>query len=177
MAVVESIWLPAQPADGFTHVQPLGGNGRTAPISQVYCRATSAGDGTGGTNQIECRFDSDHLTMLHWLGITLTGLAADSEAIVDLRFGHAGVAMRHVERIPLVLSTITGSAYGMWRPVPIVAPPRPGAGSGAASAPFVEVNVANAVGDDLTIDLMAFEFDANASQITPWPYLASAFAS
>lgn len=177
MAVVSTVWLPDQPGDGFTHVQPLGGNGKTAPISQVYCRATSAGDASGGTNQVELRFDEDHLTMVHWLGILLSGISSDSECLVDLRFGHAGVSMRHVQSLKLIHNAISGSGYAMFRPPPIVAPPRPGAGSGGATAPFIEVSVANAAGDDLTLDLMAYEYDANAAQITPFPYLVGAFAS
>lgn len=177
MAVVETVWLPAQPTVGFTHVQPLGGNGRTAPSSQVYTRATSAGDASGGTNQIELRFDQDHSTMLHWLAIGLTGLAANGEAIVDLRFGNVGASMRQVQSVTLVYNSITSTAYALVRPPPVICPPRPGAGSGGASAPFVEVVVANAAGDDLTIDAMAFEFDPSVSHITPWPMLSANFAS
>jgi len=115
--------------------------------------------------------------MVHWVGITLSGVSADAEALLDLRFGHAGASMRQVQSVTLKYNSLGASAYALLRMIPTVAPPRPGPGSGAANAPFLEVNVANATGDDLTIDLMAFEFDPNAAQITPWPYLASAYSS
>lgn len=177
VSVVTTVWLPEQPGDGLTHVQPLGGNGLTAPISQVYCRATSAADASGGSNQVEFRLDQQHLGMVHWAVVSLTSIAGDTDCIADYRFGHAGVAMRHIQSLTLVHNSINNTGYALFRPPPIVAPPRPGLGSGSASAPFIEFTVDNVDNDDLTVDLMVFEFLPEAAQRTPWPHLTSNFAS
>lgn len=174
MSVAVSVELPDQPGSGITNVQPLGGNGWNAPISQTYCEVQSVGDGTGGVNQVTVTFDTDHLSMVSWLGVRETGQAADSQAFVNMVF-QRGVDMNQFEVLPLTYAAGTDGgdgAYGVWRPIPMIAPPKP-----LAKAPRITVNVANVNGESLYVHLMVLEFNPNAAQVTPMGFLVGNFAS
>jgi len=179
LSVIETVWLPDQPSSGITDVQPLGGNGWSAPHSAVYSEALSSGDASGGTNRIQFRFDESHTALPYWLSLKLTGQSADSRALVNLVFGEPGGGM-NVQDSVLLHHTPEGGAsesYATWRIPPVVCNPRPGAGSGNATVPFIEVYVENAVGANLTAHLYALEFNPNVAQVTPFPYLTANFPS
>lgn len=170
MSVTSTVTFPGQPADGITHVQPLGGNGFHSPKSSVYCEASQAGDATGGVNQITFEFDSDHMTMVHWIGIRQNGASADSQGLVNHIFD-TPADMNLLTVVPLAFDGgLSGGSYGMYRPPPIVAPPKPNPPSCVVSVPNVNL-------ETLFVHFYAFEFNPNAAQVTPFPYLSSNFAS
>lgn len=172
MSVSETINLPAQPSSGVTVSQPMGGNGYHAPVSQTYVEAAQTGDGTGGTNTITVRFDPDHMQMLNWLQIQLDNQTGDVVVHANLVFGPGGDGMN----LPFVVSCVhdprSNNAFGFWRPVPVVAAPRPPSQS---SFPLLQVTDENTNGTKLTVRAMLYDFNPTAAQVTPFGWIAENF--
>ena len=175
MAVIEDLQLPNQPSSGCTKMQPLGGNGFNAPINQYYVEATVTGDASGGSIRLNCRFDPKFLGLVHWANLQVNGATAATNVRVNNIFAPGGDGANYSETLVGVFDQQTGSSRSVWRPPPVVNPPRPAAL--ATEPPMLQIDTENGDGKALAVRMMIFSYMPEAAQVTPWPLIAAAFAS
>ena len=78
MSVSDETILPAQPADGFTEIRPLGGNGYQSPSQLMVVNARLAGDASAGIQQIRFVLDPVFANLVNAVELTASGVSADT---------------------------------------------------------------------------------------------------
>ena len=171
MSVSETIVLPAQPTTGTSRIQPLGGNGYSAPMSMAFCEADLASDASGGYNRLIFELEEGHA---HMIGIVGMRVASASAAVVAAPTIRAGASMSWRDTVTIPEAAVLTQARVLWRPPPLWCR---AAGTGTGYTPQLEVYVPNVNGETFRMSMLAYQFQPEASQVTAWPFLVANFAS
>lgn len=118
MSVETDVMMTDRPAAGGIELHPLGGDGMVSPQSVYHGRIESAGDASGGYNQIRVGFDPRYTQLVAQIMVEATNLAADED--VDLRISESAdsalAARSTMQSLPISAVTVDGRAT--WSPIP-----------------------------------------------------------
>lgn len=84
MAVAVETTLPNQPAIGINTYSPLGGDGWTAPHSVSEFSMSSAGDASGGNNQITLEFDPRFTSIVSYVRLSNSSASGLLEMVLTM---------------------------------------------------------------------------------------------
>lgn len=171
VSISQTVMLPEQPTVGETIVQPLGGNGYAAPQSQIFCEVVQASDASGGYNRIIVELEDNHAHMIGFVGMRVQAASGDVVSAPTIR---ASKGQSYRDTFTIQNAPVLTQARGLWRPPPIFCRTR---AQGSSATPQVEIYIPNTNGETFTIDLLAYQFQPEASQVTAWPFLVANFAS
>ncbi len=119
MAVTETVTLPGQPATGSVLYQPMGGDGRTAPMGRYEIDASLAMDGTGGAWDFLFELDPQYMNLVSVMGIFLNQGADTIGFTMDIKLQENTSIFRVAGDLLQLSST---GASRLWSPPPIVDP-------------------------------------------------------
>lgn len=165
MAVAITVTLPAQPAAGRTVFQPLGGDGKSAPLGCYFVTAEVDGDASGGNAVITIRMDDRYTNLVPYLNL---GIQADAAAGDFMMRVHASDAnsdpprVQIVGTIPQIATAVSDNGQFLWYPPPIFFQ---GNGIAVASAPNV------GVGETYKLQVEVLVFDIDVRRLAPLPWL------
>ncbi len=165
MAVSESFALPAQPAAGVGALyEPLGGDGRVAPMGVYSVEAQIVGDASAGNANITMDFDPRYTSVLGWVSPWIVADTAAGDFSIELLNTVTTLPrVRVVGTLPGVAEAFTSrnSAY-LWYPPPIWY-----TANGRLNVTFVNVDATETYG----MACCVYIFDRNVKQYAPLQWL------
>lgn len=164
MSVTSTVTLPAQPAQGALIYEPLGGDGRSAPLGCYFVRLEVDGDAGSGFANLTINFDPRYTNLVAFANLTIEADAAAGDFAMQLRTDAVTTALTLVcGTIPQVATTVsTDNASFLWFPPPIYFK-----GQGTAIATMLNVGV----NETYKLSLEIYVFDINVRQLAPLPIL------
>lgn len=172
MSVAINLAIPDQPADGQVRIQPLGGNGYSAPHSEYIVVCKSTGDVSGGTNSVHIRPDPQYVSLVLWAAWGMDTVSADQAyrmSLTDVRGAQLSI-FRTATYGASGLGSGTSRIGAMWSPPPVLLSADAGS---AGDDPQIEVWVPNTSTAELSLNCRILNFAKNARETTPLPVLLS----
>ncbi len=165
MSVQVALQLPDQPASGAAVLQPLGGNGFTAPHSVTRVRVLSVSDASGGSNNIFVRFDPRYSCLLASLTLHTDSGAVAIATNVSLtdQFEARTQIRKSVDLIPV--SGLSSTNVLTWTPEPIIMVAD--ANVLATQPPVIRATIGNNDTETLTMFVSIYNFDRRARELVP----------
>ncbi len=159
--------MPAQPAQGETHFQPLGGNGRTAPLGCYYARLEVDGDASGGSAVVGIQLDPRYTNLVAAVNPAIEAAAGAEDFAVTLRPSSdptSGMGVDVVSTMPQIAaaSSFGNNAAFLWYPTPILF-------EGDGHVRFATSNVGVLETYKLAIEVLCFDIDIR--RVMPYPLL------
>jgi len=171
VSVTSAFELPAQPTNGTVGLQPLGGNGFTAPHSVYSVFEQVTHDASAGNASISCRFDPRYTQLVSYIGVGQTSGAATVDYFLEIECSDVDriAVVKEAPLISVVGLGITNQA--LWTPPAILC----SAGLGAVTdTPFFRVVTTNTDTESTILRARVYNFDKRARELVPLPELLGA---
>ncbi len=165
MSVNAAVTLPAQPTQGTSVYEALGGDGRQAPHGCYFCTLEVAGDATGGVASMTITFDVRYTNLVAYMNLGIEADAGAGDFMLRLQGAANAFPPRPqiVGTIPQVASTLTAdNAEFLWYPPPVFFQQQ---GIATASVPNVGVN------ETYKLQIEILVFDPDVRRLAPLPWL------
>lgn len=168
MTVTCTVALPGQPDQtGQTHLEPLGGDGFTAPHSAYIVYAACDGDVSSGENRIYIQPDARYVSLVQYVAISISGASADKN--VRMTITSRSQDALHVVRVIPYYAAVSGAGKtnnaGIWSPPPLLIA-NPGAAA-ATNPPYLLLMTPNVNGETVALRTRIYNFDVRAREVTP----------
>ncbi len=163
MSVAANVTIPAQPAVGTTDLQPLGGNGVTAPHSCYIVRVVLVGDASGGSAIVGINGHLKYTNLCAWMNLRIQADTAAGEfsSTISQADGIAGPTI--VGTIPgIAEASFTTNSTFLWYPPPLYF-----SGSGRWTAAYVNVDAT----ETYELEAQIYCFDIDVLRKAPLPIL------
>lgn len=155
MAVAATVQLGDQPGTGRIRQIPLGGNGKTAPISMYEVQVALANDASGDESTITVNRDPRYTSICTLIGGTVTVPAAGIEMLFEMQdTENAGPISRgFANAVPI--ASVGGTSIAVWNPPPIM------------TMTTWRMITANVDGDTAAFQAWFYNFDRRILELTP----------
>jgi len=167
MSVAATLTLPGQPASGTVVRTPLGGDGKTSPISADSFTVNLASDASAGSNSILVHTDPRFSCLTAHLQIRVASLAAN----INFQLMCAPTVTGLMQITGTIVDIgLTGVNPGvLWCPPGHIGSTDVTPSSGTAM--FLLATIENTDTETLTFNALVFNFVKDVQQITPLPVL------